>query len=129
MSIEWFDPNIGAPSVSIAGYGLTFNRAAIQALGRPKQVMLGFDRVKNAVVVKPLHKPTESELEKSFPFAARERNGSVRIASKEFIRFLTRYYPSIDLKKATRYLAKWDENEEVLIVDLTVHPGGSTERE
>lgn len=127
MAIEWFDPKLGTPSVSIAEYGLTFNKAAIDTMGSPSRVMLGFDKEKNIVVVKALYNPTPEEMSKSFPFAERERNGYIRLTNKEFVRFILRYLPKIDLSKSVRCLAKWDEKQEYLIVDLSTGIEGGAE--
>ena len=39
----WLPPSAGAPIVSIASYGISFNSAVIEMLGRPTHVMIGFD--------------------------------------------------------------------------------------
>lgn len=118
MTIEWFDPKLGTPSVSIAEYGLTFNKAAVDVMSSPSRVLLGFDHEKKLIVVKPLYNPSNEEANKSFSFAERERSGYVRIASKEFIRFIIRYFPGIEINKTIRCLARWDDKEKMLLVDL-----------
>ena len=44
FNFEYFNPNMGPISVSIAGYGLTFSRAAVEIMKRPTYVRLGFDK-------------------------------------------------------------------------------------
>jgi len=118
LTIEWFDPKLGTPSVSIAEYGLTFNKAAVEIMSNPSRVLLGFDHEKKIVVVKPLYHPSNEETNKSFSFAERERSGYVRIASKEFIKFIIRYFPGIEINKTIRCLARWDDKEKMLLFDL-----------
>jgi len=118
---EWFDPQIGTPMVSIATYGLTFNRAAVELLSRPAKVALGFSKTRKAIAVRPVADENDDVGTRGLEFGRRERNGYVRIASKDFIRFVARYCPTVDFGRTTRYLAYWDEKAGVMIVDLE-HP-------
>jgi len=91
--IEWFNPDLGTPMVSMAEYGLTFNRAAVETLGRPWKVGLGFDKENRRIVVRPIRSETDDGemVSRGLPFAERERDGYVRISSKDFVRFVARY--------------------------------------
>jgi len=105
--------------VSMAEYGLTFNRAAVEALGKPSGVRLGFDKVHKKIVVKPVDEVSEGEEKTSaLPFAERERDGYVRISNKDFIRFVVRYCPELNLRKSVRFTAIWDEAEGLMEVDI-----------
>ena len=118
---EWFDPQIGTPMVSVAGYGLTFNRAAVELLSRPAKVALGFSKTRKAIAVKPLADEEDDVGAHGLEFNRRERNGYVRISSKDFVRFVARYCPDVDFSRTVRYLAYWDEKAGVMLVDLE-HP-------
>ena len=58
-AILWFDPEIGTPMVSMAEYGLTFNRAAVDVRVKPWKIMLWFDKANKNIVVKPIRKVHE----------------------------------------------------------------------
>lgn len=111
---EWFNAMLGTPMVSIAEYGVGFNRAAIEALGNPVKVRLGFDKENRVIGVMPT---TEDDLS-AVVFAGKERNGYVRISSKDFTRFILRYCPDLKLEKAMRCLAWYDEDSGTLLADL-----------
>lgn len=118
FEFDFFDPRVGPLVVSVAEYGLTFSKAAIEVMGRPEYIKLGFDK-KNLVVGV---KPADEQDEKRISFIEKEKNGYVRLNNKEFIRFLMRYFSRDGQQKiggkATRYLTYWDEDNSVLVVDL-----------
>ncbi|NLD46584.1 MAG: hypothetical protein GX660_05220 [Clostridiaceae bacterium] len=129
FEFEFFNPTLGPLSVSIAQYGLTFSRAAVEQLGKPEYIKLGFD--KNNLIVGVA--AAEKEDTQAIPFMAKEKNGYVRINSKDFIRFLMRYFPE-DYEqrfseKSIRYLTYWDESFKMLIVDLKVRLDKNDEAE
>lgn len=128
-SILWYNPDVGTPMISMAEYGLTFNRAAVEALGRPRKVRLGFDNVGKRIVVQPIHSVADDDETgpQGLPFAERQRAGYVRISSKDFIRFVARYCKDLDLSKTVRYAAIWDDEEGMLEVDLSRPVDGSTD--
>lgn len=117
INFKWYKPSVGTPIVSVAEYGITFNRAAAEELGNPERIQIGFDTDLKLIGVRPVNNTGEKE-DDSFPFAGRERNGFTRVNSKDFIRFITRFCPELKLDRAIRCLARWDEQLGVLIVDL-----------
>lgn len=128
-SILWFNPDLGTPMVSMAEYGLTFNRAAVEALRRPWKVRLGFDNAGKRIVVQPIRSEIDdSKLDsRGLPFAERERDGYVRISSKDFVRFVARYCKELDLSKTVRYAAIWDDEQGMLEIDLSRPVDGSAD--
>ncbi|MGB9886861.1 MAG: hypothetical protein ACPLPT_05310 [Moorellales bacterium] len=128
MTIEWFNPRIRLPLVSVTQYGLVFNQAAVAALAKPQYVMLGFDTERNLMVVKPLSETDEPNLALAVPFASRERNGSVRLATREFLRFLLARRPDLASLVGGRFVAYWDDKEKALMVDLQQRHQGATRR-
>jgi hypothetical protein len=113
---EIFDPRKAAIIVSVANYGLTFSQAAVEILGQPSHIILGFDKRNLVIVVKPVD---ESEARK-IPFIEKKKNGCVRINSKEFVRSLTKYFPDDKrfTSKAIRYLSYWRMDIGALVIDL-----------
>lgn len=51
-AVEWFSPSLGTPIVSLAEYGVVFNRAAIAALNSSYAIRVGFDSEKNLLSYK-----------------------------------------------------------------------------
>lgn len=117
FNFRWYKPSIGTPIVSIAEYGITFNRAAAEEMGNPLRIQIGFDENLKIIGVKPLHEEDEEDKD-SLPFAGKERNGFTRVNNKDFIRFIARYCPDLKFDRAVRCLSKWDENTGLLLVDL-----------
>ena len=117
FEFEYFDPGLGSVTVSIAEYGLTFSKAAVEVLGRPKYVMLAYDKGRQVVGVIPVDENESKKLE----FISRLKNGYVRINTKDFVRFLMKYFPDNPQMfggKATRYFSYRDDENGALIVDL-----------
>ncbi|WP_237718784.1 hypothetical protein, partial [Alkalibacillus haloalkaliphilus] len=103
FNVEWYSPNLGTPIVSIAEYGIVFNKASIVALGSPYAIKLGFDKEKKCIVVLGVN---ESEYtEDAIVFKDKEKSGFIRINNKDFIRFILRYCPELRLDKAKRFLS------------------------
>jgi len=116
MKYEWYSPTTGAPVVSVAEYGITFNNGAIEMMGKPEYVILGYDEENKFIGVKPCDETEENRIE----FHKKMKNKYIRLANKDFIRFLKSII-SEDIKiesKAKRYVAKWDKEEKMLYIDL-----------
>lgn len=87
-------------------------------LGKPDKIMLRFDKDNRLIAVKPLSKDDAGAKSYGIAFARKERDGYVRIASKDFIRFILRYCPELKLDKTVRCLARWDDTEGLMLVDV-----------
>lgn len=116
LTFEWYDRQLGAPTVTVAEYGLVFNESAVRTLGKPERVMLGFDKRDLVIAVKPLM-GRELLNSGSFPFAERIRRGFVRINSKDFVRYISLYLPQ-PIAKGVRCIARWDGEEKLMMIDL-----------
>lgn len=126
FDFEYFNPNLGSITVSIAEYGLTFSRAAVEVLGKPEFVLLAFDKNKKVIGIIPVSNETQNKIE----FISKQKNGYVRINTKDFIRFLMRYFPdnpNMFSSKSIRYLTYFDDEANALIVDLTKPLDSSSE--
>jgi len=123
MKYEWYSPTTGAPIVSLAEYGITFNIGSIEIMGKPEYVMLGYDEEENLIGVKPCDENKENRME----FYKKFRNKYIRLANKDFIRFLkSRINEDIKIEaKAKRYVAKWDKVEKILYIDLNNQIGSN----
>ncbi|NLK07287.1 MAG: hypothetical protein GX316_01140 [Firmicutes bacterium] len=116
-NFEWFDREIGAPTVTIAEYGLIFNLSAIMTLGEPEGIMLGFDSEQLMLAVRPV-KGEEAPNNVTFPFKERINRGFARINTKDFVRYIKQYFP-LPFTKSIRCVARWDEDNNAMLVDLT----------
>lgn len=117
FEFEYFNPALGAITVSIAEYGLTFSKAAVEVLGRPQYIMLAYDKNKQIVGIIPVDEGETKKIE----FISKMKNGYVRINTKDFVRFLMKHFPDspqMFSKKAIRYFSYWEDESSVLIVDL-----------
>lgn len=127
MKYKWYSPTTGAPIVSLAEYGITFNIGAIEIMGKPDYVMLGYDEEENLIGVKPCDENEENRIK----FYKKIKNKYIRLANKDFIRFLKSII-SEDFKiesKAKRYVAKWDKVEKILYIDLNNQIGADNKNQ
>lgn len=114
FNIEWYSPSLGTPIVSLAEYGIVFNKASIVSLGSPHSIKLGFDKENKYIIVVGVKE--EESTGDTFIFSSKEKNGFIRINNKDFIRFVLRYCPEIKLDKAKRFLSI--KEGDFLVVDL-----------
>lgn len=112
MKIDWYTPSLGTPIVTIASYGITFNRSAIKELQEAPYVRFGYAKNEKMIVIQPLE-----EEEGGVSFAEKKRDRYIRINNKDLIRFITRYF-DLKLDKAIRIPAYWNDDLAALIVDL-----------
>lgn len=83
-------------------------------LGNPEEVIIGFDDQTMTIGVK---KYDGNENVKSYKFYSRMKNGWVRIGCKEFIKYLSSL-TGLEFSPAIRYIAKYDEQEEILYISV-----------
>ena len=98
----------GAPYITISGLALGFNAPSIALLGNPEEVIIGFDDQTMTIGVK---KYDGNENVKSYKFYSRMKNGWVRI---KYLSSLT----GLEFSPAIRYIAKYDEQEEILYISV-----------
>ncbi|MFQ9858784.1 MAG: hypothetical protein ACLRWL_02305 [Evtepia gabavorous] len=72
----------GSPIVTLSSFGIAFNKGAIEALGTPEQVIIGFDPEACAIGVRARGEDTTSP---SYDFARRIKNDWIRIGAKDFV--------------------------------------------
>lgn len=113
MDIKWYQPSLGVPTVTIASYGISFNKAAIAELNDSPYIRLGYVKKERLIVVQAL----DEKQEEALTFSERKRDGYIRINNKDLVKFITRYF-DINLERAIRIDAFWDDELNVLIIDL-----------
>lgn len=124
--IIWFNAKLGIATVSLASYGLVFSRATVAGMGAPSHVRLGFDAEAQQIFVAP----TDAGDPHAIAFASRERDGSVRLNTRDFVRLVRAQLrnKAIGLQTA-RFLAKWCPETQMLSVDLRVPLDSSSDTE
>ena len=103
----------GAPIVTLSSFGIAFNKGAIESLGVPDQVIIGYDQEQHAIGVRARGDDTDSPY---FDFAPRIKNDWIRIGAKDFIKYLSRVSKIDFLTKAKQFVADFDEETQTLIV-------------
>ena len=103
----------GAPIVTLSSFGIAFNKGAIESLGVPDQVIIGYDQEQHAIGVRARGDNTDSPY---FDFAPRIKNDWIRIGAKDFIKYLSRVSKIDFLTKAKQFVADFDEETQTLIV-------------
>lgn len=113
-NFRWSAPSAGAPIVSVASYGLTFNQPVIEMLGRPSKIFIGYDEAKKTIGIKPTDDESDN---RAYDFIKKERRGYIRISNRDFVKYIS-VSSGINFDKAIRYIAIWDDNESVLLLKL-----------
>lgn len=103
----------GTPIVTLSSFGISFNKGAIESLGVPNQVIIGFDQAHCAIGVRARGNDTSSPY---YDFASRVKNDWVRIGAKDFTKYLARISGIDFLTKAKQFIADFDEETQTLIV-------------
>lgn len=108
-------------TVKVNAQGLIFSKEAIKQLGEPKKVMIGIDE---GNVILGIRKSDSSICGKAFNFCTTEQAKKwVRVISKPIAKKIAEI-TQIDSDKTTTFLAQYDSESEMLLVDLKQHNGG-----
>lgn len=103
----------GSPIVTLSASGIAFNKGAIEALGTPEQVIIGFDPKACAIGVRARGEDTTSPV---YDFARRIKNDWIRIGAKDFMEYLAKISGIDFLTKSKKFSAEYDSETETLIV-------------
>ena len=103
----------GAPAVTLSAFGIAFNKGAIESLGTPDQIIIGYDPEQQAIGVRARGDDTTSPC---YDFAPRVKNDWIRIGAKDFMKHLSRTSKIDFLTKAKQFIADFDEETQTLIV-------------
>ena len=77
----------GTPTVTLSSLGIAFNRGAVEMLGSPAQIIVGYDEKNKAIGVRARGDDTTAPY---FDFAPRVKNEWVRIGAKDFVKYLAK---------------------------------------
>lgn len=116
FNFEWFDKKVGAPIVSVARYGLTFNKGAVLKMNKPEFVVLGFDKINQLIGIQVCNEDNDMKME----FSSRERQGYVRINNKQFVKYVASALDDENKfdAKSIQYIGKWHEELKLMVIDL-----------
>ena len=103
----------GSPVVTLSASGIAFNKGAIDALGTPEQIIIGFDPKACAIGVRARGEDTTSP---AYDFARRIKNDWIRIGAKDFMEYLAKVSGIDFLTKSKKFTAEYDPETETLIV-------------
>ena len=103
----------GSPLVTLSSFGIAFNKGAIDALGVPAQIIIGYDQEQRVIGVRASGDDTTSP---SYDFASRIKNDWIRIGAKDFMKHLARVSKIDFLSKSKQFVADFDEETQTLII-------------
>ena len=113
MKFEWYVPKNKNSYISIAKYGMTFSNSAIDMIGNPEYIMVGYDEKNNIIAIKSCSKDER----KGMKLNKLGKNINIRLAN----RGLTYYLISMGVKieaKARKYNIKYDEKQKLFYINL-----------
>ena len=104
----------GSPIVTLSSLGLACNKGAIDMLGAPDEVVVGYDEKRHAIGIRQAtNEPPEIP---RYKFADRVKNDWIRIGAKDFAKYLARISGIDFLTKAKQFVPLFDEDTRTLIV-------------
>ena len=120
MEITWFNEKPKDCIVTLAKGNLTLNKPATTFFENAYSVMLGYNKDKKTVFIKPLNK--EHALRHDIPDSSKYRitvkSSYSRVTNKAFMEEIVSI-ADIDLENETKkYKANWNEKEQILVMDL-----------
>lgn len=120
MSVTWFNGEPKEIVVTITQTNLTVNKSGVQFFEFANQVMLGYDKDKDVILIRPLSK--DDVLRGDIPEHTRYNisvNASYgRIANKAFINRISTVFELDFEEKGTKFKAVWNKNTNILEVRL-----------
>lgn len=103
----------GSPIVTLSSFGIAFNKGAIESLGTPEQIIIGFDPDACAIGIQARDEETTAP---SYEFARRIKNDWIRIGAKDFMKHLSRVSGIDFLTKSKQFVADFDPKTKTLVV-------------
>lgn len=114
--LVWGSPKGSMPTINISSYGFQFNKPAIDLLGKPKGIKIGFDKEKEKIYFMAMD---DLKKEKVYKFTGRLKTskGYIRIGNKNFLRYVSSII-GIDLLNKTRQFALIKESKNICYINL-----------
>jgi hypothetical protein len=103
----------GNPVVTLSSFGIAFNKGAIEALGTPEEIIIGFDQKACTIGVRAKGEDATSP---SYEFARRIKNDWIRVGAKDFMKYLAKASGIDFVSKSKQFIAEFDPETKTLIV-------------
>ncbi|MCR3905817.1 MAG: hypothetical protein NUK62_02135 [Tenericutes bacterium] len=120
MEITWFNEKPKDCVVTLAAGNITLNKPATTFFENAYSVMLGLEKNKQLLIIKPLSK--EDAMRHDIPdknkYRITVRSSYSRVTNKAFMEEISKMY-DIRLDDEThKYKATWEYRDQILVVDL-----------
>ena len=103
----------GTPTVTLSSLGIAFNRGAVDMLGAPTQIIVGYDEKNRVIGIRARENDMTSPY---FDFAPRVKNDWVRIGAKDFAKYLAKVTQIDFLTKAKQFIPEYDADTNTLLI-------------
>ncbi|MBU1094026.1 MAG: hypothetical protein KKH01_06160 [Firmicutes bacterium] len=120
MEITWFNEKPKDCIVTLAAGNITLNKPATVYFENAYSVMLGFDKAKKLIVVKPLNKTDaiRHDIPENQKYRITVRSSYSRVTNKAFMEEMSEL-ANLNLEFEThKYKANWNSKDQLLIVDM-----------
>lgn len=120
MSIVWYNEEAKDIVITLTAANLTINKAGSVYFESANQVMLGFDKTENTLVIKPLSKAAvlRGDIPEHTRYNITVKASYSRVANKPFIQKVASLFELKLDDKGTKFKANWLESKEMLVVLL-----------
>jgi hypothetical protein len=120
MEITWFNEKPKDLVVTLAAGNITLNKPATTFFENAYSVMLGFDKDKSIIVIKPLNK--EESMRHDIPdkskYKITVRSSYSRVTNKAFMDIISEMMQLNFENEVHKFKATWESKNHILVVDL-----------
>lgn len=120
MEITWFNERPKDLVVTLAAGNITLNKPATTFFENAYSVMLGFDKDKGIIVIKPLNK--EESMRHDIPdkskYKITVRSSYSRVTNKAFMDIIGEMMGLNFENEVHKFKANWESKNHIMIVDL-----------
>lgn len=120
MNITWYNEKPKDCVVTLASGNITLNKPASLYFENAYSVMLGIEKEKKLIIIKPLSKADAQrhDIPDKSKYKITVRASYSRVTNKAFMEKVSEF-AGIDFEKGThKFKSDWDQSHQVLIVDL-----------
>lgn len=120
MEITWFNEKPKDCIVTLAPGNITLNKPATTFFESAYSVMLGIEKAKQLIIIKPLSKADamRHDIPDSNKYKMTVRSSYGRVTNKAFVEELSEMFNLDVTLVAKKFKATWDHKNELLVVDL-----------
>ncbi|MFA6800522.1 MAG: hypothetical protein WCR19_00280 [Acholeplasmataceae bacterium] len=120
MNITWFNEKPKDCVITIGNGSLTLNKPATMFFENAYSVMLGINQDDKMLYIKPLNKQRAMmhDIPDNSKYRITIRSSYSRITNKAFLNEIVDWFNIDVINNIMKFKANWDQNNEVLLVDL-----------